>query len=152
LYESIYITGFWSLGEVLRILQGHTDWVTAISYLSSNINNISYQQLLASCSYDHSIRLWNARTGDCLKVLQYDEAYLLDGLSFAPNSCILATGASNGSIYLWDVEQEECIKSLNAHTRSVRSVSWSPDGQILAGGSQDSKISLSYILHLLDSV
>ena len=54
----------------------------------------------------------------------------------------MPSGASNGCIYLWDVELGECINSLSVHTRLIWSLSWSRNGQILASAGQDSAIRL----------
>lgn len=54
----------WDTGrgvEALRI-EGHTNAVTALTYLHDG-------QILASTSYDETIKLWNAQTGDLLETL-----------------------------------------------------------------------------------
>jgi len=45
----------------LKTLTGHTDAVGNLAYLGNN--------LLASASSDHTIKIWNIETGECLMTL-----------------------------------------------------------------------------------
>lgn len=45
-------------------------------------------------------------------------------------------------ISLWDVNTGQCIKTLLGHTTRVWSVNFSPDGKIIASGSEDQSIRL----------
>jgi len=45
-------------------------------------------------------------------------------------------------VKLWDVSTGECLRTLQGHTKCVRSVVFSPDGQTLASGSDDETIKL----------
>ncbi|MDC0838019.1 trypsin-like peptidase domain-containing protein, partial [Limnoraphis robusta] len=49
---------------------------------------------------------------------------------------------SNKDIYLWDLSTGQLLRQLTGHTRDVRSVSFSPDGQTLASGSGDNTVRL----------
>jgi len=40
-------------------------------------------------------------------------------------------------VRLWDVSTGGCIRTLTGHTSEIYSVSFSPDGQIVASGSDD---------------
>jgi WD40 repeat protein len=41
---------------------------------------------------------------------------------------------------VWDVGSGECVKTLSGHSESVLSVSFSPDGSLLASGSSDETV------------
>ncbi|BAY42529.1 WD-40 repeat-containing protein [Scytonema sp. HK-05] len=43
---------------------------------------------------------------------------------------------------LWNVNTGECVKTLEEHIDQVYSVTFSPDGQIIASGSEDQTIKL----------
>jgi len=45
-------------------------------------------------------------------------------------------------VKLWDVSTGECLRTLQGHTKCVRSVVFSPDVQTLASGSDDETIKL----------
>jgi|SRR3990167_2143076 len=51
----------------------------------------------------------------------------------------LASGSSNNTITIWDVETNQCLQSLTGHTDIVRLLVVLPDGQ-LASGSDDATI------------
>ena len=55
---------------------------------------------------------------------------------------MLASGAADETIKLWDVASRQNIATLEGHTSWVRSVSFSPDGRTLASGSRDETIKL----------
>jgi len=54
----------------------------------------------------------------------------------------LASGGNDQTVKLWDVSTGECLRTLQGHTKCVRSVVFSPDVQTLASGSDDETIKL----------
>jgi WD40 repeat protein len=51
---------------------------------------------------------------------------------------MLASGGD--AIYLWDVKSQKQMGILRGHTGAVRTIAYSPDGNLLASGGQDSSI------------
>ncbi len=43
---------------------------------------------------------------------------------------------------VWNVNTGECVATLEGHSRDVTSVSFSPDGKLIASGSWDGKINI----------
>ena len=70
----------------------------------------------------------------------------VNSVSFSPDGQTLASGSSDYTIRLWDVETGETVKTLTGHTGDVISVSFSPDGQTLASGSGDGTMLLWVVL------
>ena len=66
----------------------------------------------------------------------------VNSVSFSPDGRILASGSSDRSVKLWDVESGEVIHLLRGHYNWVNSVSFSPDGTKVASGSWDKTVKL----------
>ena len=59
----------------------------------------------------------------------------VSAVSFSPDGTLLAYGADDDTIILWDVATRKQIVTLEGHTGWVSAVSFSPDGTTLASGS-----------------
>lgn len=62
------------------------------------------------------------------------------GLAWKPGALILASGAQDKTIRLWDVATAENTHVIEEHEDVVNRVAWSPDGSLLASGSDDCTI------------
>ena len=130
-------------GEHIRALSGKMDEIVTVAFSHDG-------EMLASCSSglepwsdssDHTIRIWDARTGVHLHKLEGHS----DGVScmtFFPGVPILASGSYDNTIRIWDARTGENIHTLEGHTDAVTSVAFSPNGNTLASGSWNSTILL----------
>ncbi|MHA1572890.1 MAG: hypothetical protein ACTSX8_02750 [Alphaproteobacteria bacterium] len=76
-----------------KSLRGHTEAVKAL---------VEWQELLASCSLDYTIRLWNA-AGECVRVL---EGHTGGVMCLAVYGDLLASGSRDCSMRLWNAAGE----------------------------------------------
>jgi WD40 repeat protein len=143
-------------GDCLRVLQGHTSWISAVAFSPDGC-------LLASGSEDQSVRLWDSQTNQCLRLLQgYNSGVW--SIAFSPDGQTLVSGGQDRLIRLWDLtgirrQETEGIEgtegtegashqsahsphTLTGHTSWVWSVAFSPDGQAIASGSEDGTVRL----------
>ena len=60
-------------------------------------------KLLASSSYDKSIKLWNAETGKLKKELK-GHSDCVNSACFSPDGKLLVSGSGDESIRLWNIE------------------------------------------------
>ena len=95
------------------------------------------KNLVASCSDDKSIKLWNADTGAELWTVNVDSP--VESVAFSVDGTTLAAGCF-GEIYFVDPTAGEIKSSLSGHSGYVCSVAWSPDGTKLASGSADKTV------------
>lgn len=81
-----------SNGKRLKTLPGHTAWVWSVAFCPDN-------QTLATGSEDGTIKLWNVKTGECLKTLEVEKLYQgmsirgTSGLTKATVATLKALGA-----------------------------------------------------------
>ena len=63
---------------------------------------IRMDKTLASGSEDKTIRLWDFRTSEQLKMFTGHTAYVT-GVTFSPDGKTLASGSGDGTVLLWDL-------------------------------------------------
>jgi WD40 repeat protein len=54
------------------------------------------------------------------------------GMAFSPGGRLLATGAANRSVLIWDVQTGRRVRQLAGHDELLRCLTFSPDGKVLA--------------------
>ena len=58
-------------------------------------------------------------------------------MRFHPNSNYIATGSSDNSVRLWDVQSGNTVRVFPGHTGAVHALAFSPDGRSLASAGED---------------
>src|SRR5262249_40414533 len=86
-------------------------------------------------------RLWDLTSWVERTPLENDQGVKSDiqGLGFSPDGRWLAVGASR-FVVLWDIASSSQHRRLTGHTKQVNSVCFSPDGSLLATGSNDGTV------------
>ncbi|MBE9044840.1 caspase family protein [Pleurocapsales cyanobacterium LEGE 10410] len=120
--------------ELIRTLSGHQDTVSQIKYSPDG-------QLMASASWDKTIKLWDRSTGKLIDTLKHEQG--VNTIAFSSDSQILVTGSEDTTVKLWSLDNKpELIKTLTGHTDSIKAVTVSPDGQLIASAGYDNTIKL----------
>lgn len=130
----------WELGELERTIKGHTKAV-----LDCDFGGPRGGTLLASCSSDLTIKLWDP--SDEYKNIRtlpgHDHSvsairFIPSGAAGSPTSGNLLVSASRDkTLRLWDVTTGYCVKTLRGHAEWVRSVAPSFDGRWLLSAGKD---------------
>ena len=88
--------------------------------------------ILVAGSPDNRVRLWEVSTHREIATFVHGEiGPSLYTVAFSPTTQVLASGSQDGTIKLWDVSTKGYIATLEAHSGSVFSVAFSPDGATL---------------------
>ena len=121
-------------GESLRTLGIHSGWVLDASFSSSS-------SVLATASWDKTVAIWDPHTGDCISRYA-DHTAGVWSVDFHPRSSkLLLSAGEDGSVKLWDLREGKVTRNLvSGHREPMRCVRWSPDGNMVASGSADTKV------------
>ena len=127
-YRDRYKVGSnWKYGRYsIKTFRGqHTNGVTCLQF---------EENILATGSYDSTIKLWNIETGQVIRTLQGHTSGIR-ALQF--DDRLLVSGSLDKTVKIWNWRTGECINTLH-HQGGVISVHM--DGDLLASGSMDRSI------------
>ena len=121
-------------GKLLSLAwQAHTAAVQALAFSPD-------EQVLATGSWDGTVKLWNLERG----VLLWQEKHTssVQCLAFTPDGLILASGEDDATIQLWEVSTGRHLQTLSGQSSPVYALAWNLDGRLLVSGGFDGTISL----------
>ncbi len=130
----------WELGELERTIKGHTKAVLDVDYGGPRGGT-----LLASCSSDLTIKLWDpSEEYKNIRTLPgHDHSvsairFIPSGVAGSPSTGNLLVSASRDqTLRIWDVSTGYCVKTIRGHTDWVRDVCPSFDGRWLLSVGND---------------
>ena len=127
---------FWDVhtGDEKYAVTGHTDCVYSVAFNPDG-------KFVASGYSGGAIRFWDADTGLYLRTLKGLNKDAYGGLVFTADGRIFAC-ADELNIRLQDPRTGEEKMLLTGHTWGIHSMALSPDGDVLASGSEDTTIRL----------
>ena len=119
-------------GSLVKVFQGHKDSVYAVR-LSPDAS------LLATGSYDSSIKLWDGASGKESKSLDGHNGAVFE-LAFRKDGKVLASASGDRTVKLWDVASGERLDTLKESQKELYTLAFHPDGIRLAAAGVDNRI------------
>ncbi|BAY78612.1 WD-repeat protein [Nostoc linckia NIES-25] len=118
---------------VLSTLNSHSDRVNKVSFSPDG-------KIIASASYDKTVKLWKSGDGTLFKTLE-GHTDQVNSVAFSPDGRIIASASGDKTVKLWK-QDGSLIKTLSDDSDKILDVSFSPDGQLLAAGSVDNTVKI----------
>lgn len=86
------------------------------------------------------LKILDLRTNRLVATFPGPEKLIVESIAFSPDGKEVASGYSNGTIKLWNVQDRKEIWELRGYTSEVSSVAVSSDGHWIASGNEDSSV------------
>jgi WD40 repeat protein len=118
----------------LNVLVGHSLGVQSVAFSHDGRH-------IVSGSYDMTIRVWDAATGDAVAGPLKGHTGYVYSVAISPDGKYIASGSANTTIWIWDAVTEDVVAGpCVGHLHSVFCVAFSPNSKHIASGSTDNTI------------
>jgi eukaryotic-like serine/threonine-protein kinase len=119
----------------LPVLRGHTSYVYPAAYSADG-------QWIATGSWDHTVRLWDAQTGEHCATLPHKGT--VRALAFGPDSSWLVSSSDGDQrLQVWDVATGQHRQEIDGTGSFAIAVALNPDGSHVAAADQYGALSVS---------
>eukprot|EP00245_Coleochaete_scutata_P006035 TRINITY_DN20147_c0_g1_i1.p1 TRINITY_DN20147_c0_g1~~TRINITY_DN20147_c0_g1_i1.p1 ORF type:complete len:330 (+),score=45.78 TRINITY_DN20147_c0_g1_i1:270-1259(+) len=97
--------------------------------------------ILATASYDHTIKFWDATEGNCYRNIHYADSQV-NQLEITPDKQFLAAGG-NPHVRLYDISNPSApLINYDGHTNNVTAIGFQSEGLWMYTGSEDGTVRL----------
>lgn len=103
------------------------------------VNDVRFSpdaRVIASASFDKSIKLWDGRNGKYLGSLR-GHVQAVYQVSWSADCRLLVSGSADSTLKVWDMKTKKLAIDLPGHADEIYAVDWSPDGQRVVSGGKD---------------
>jgi len=120
--------------QPIQKYKGHASPITQIAAIPDTNTFIS-------SSWDTTIRMWNANTGECIRIFRGHKDWV-HAISVLDNKHFIS-GSDDRTVKLWNIDNDECIRTFTGHTSFVKTVSpMGTKGERFISGGRDRTIKL----------
>ncbi|HEY9908325.1 MAG TPA: hypothetical protein V6D18_12060 [Thermosynechococcaceae cyanobacterium] len=132
----------------MLIFKGHSERVTSVVFSPDS-------QLIASASYDDTVKLWNPETGQVICTFSvepaerdYGEGFVFSiesssKISFSQDGKILTLGNGYNALISWQVDTGKVVRKIKGREDYTAGVAFSPNGNFFANTLAINRGSLS---------
>jgi WD40 repeat protein len=126
-WEWGYLMG--QCNQELAVLAGHKPVIAKVIFSLAGAR-------IVTKSWDDTMRIWNATTGEMLKVFEGRENWGCP-FSISPDDTRIAIAHEDNKARIWDLATLEPLVVLEGHQEYIRSVAFSRDGWYIVTASMD---------------
>lgn len=99
-----------------------------------------HPDVLASCSWDKTVRLWEASKGRCLHTIEGFGQLL--NIQWSPNGKFITVSDEEGTLTIIDLKTRKTIASRQISHSSIPTFRWTPDNKFILVGKRDGLIEI----------
>jgi hypothetical protein len=130
----------WNAGKTTRILSGHTDAITGVSWSPDGTR-------LLTSSKDTYMKLFDPVSGEKLRTFR-GHRESVTGCHWSPDSAIVVSVSSDSHIIFWNQRTTDQLQVYTDPDVNVLTcVRWSPDGRFIAVGEENGSICIWDVLN-----
>jgi len=116
--------------------KNHLERMTGHQALINQVQFSPDGRLIASASFDKSIKIWNGINGKFVTALRGHVSSVYQ-IAWSADSRLLCSGSSDSTLKVWDTKTKKLMFDLPGHSDEVYAVDWSPDGERVVSGGKD---------------
>jgi WD40 repeat protein len=93
-------------GRVVRMLEGHSDWVNGVAMSGDG-------RLAVSASDDKTLKVWDVETGRDLRTLQ-GHSSIVTGVAVSADGGLAVSASDDHTLKVWDLETGKALATFTA--------------------------------------
>ncbi|GAB2279615.1 WD40 repeat-containing protein hos15 [Dionaea muscipula] len=132
----------WSMKQDTHIhdLKEHSKEIYTIRWSPTgpSTNNPNQSLVLASASFDSTVKIWDVELGKLLYSLNGHREPVYS-VAFSPNGEYLASGSLDKSLHIWSLKEGKIVKTYSGNG-GIFEVSWNKEGDKIAGCSANNTV------------
>ncbi|XP_047524349.1 F-box-like/WD repeat-containing protein ebi isoform X2 [Pieris napi] len=144
----------WSMDRdtCVHDLQGHSKEIYTLRWSPTGpgTQNPNMNLMIASASFDSTVRLWDVETGACVHTLTKHKQSVFS-IAFSPDGKFLASGSFDDWVHIWSTRTGSLVHSYNT-TGGIYGVSWNSTGTKLSASVSDGNVFVLDLRKLYDVI
>nr|CAD7406139.1 unnamed protein product [Timema cristinae] len=138
----------WSMKQdtCVHDLQAHSKEIYTIKWSPTGTGtpNPNMALILASASFDSTVRLWDVERGACIHTLTKHTEPVYS-VAFSPDGKFLASGSFDKCVHIWSTQSGQLVHSYKG-TGGIFEVCWNSRGDKVGASASDGSVSIPVVM------